>query len=247
MLLAHRSWADWLTLAATHVAGGRTVESGPIVAATTGVPIPLFNQAIVSDVPSGADVRRACDALVGAGVPCWLTVPEPLLAQVEPMAAAAGFVPSGATAPGMVLDDLAGVAAAPDVERVAEPEVLAEAAAVVAEAFGAPLEAALVMTPPSSLDEPDAAWFTVRDAGEVVACGQLLVSGPVAGVYSIAVRASHRRRGLGEAVTSTVLATGRERGCTLGVLQSSDIGRRVYERLGFVDLVRYHHLEPAPR
>lgn len=67
----------------------------------------------------------------------------------------------------------------------------------------------------------------------------------MAGVYSVGVVEAFRRRGIGEAMTRAVLRAGREAGCRVAVLQSSEMGRPLYERMGFETVVTYHHFEPA--
>ena len=49
----------------------------------------------------------------------------------------------------------------------------------------------------------------------------------------------HRRRGYGEALTAAVLRAGRELGCTTGCLQASNMGKPVYERMGFDTFTQY--------
>jgi predicted acetyltransferase len=61
----------------------------------------------------------------------------------------------------------------------------------------------------------------------------VFVDGAVAGVYNVAALPSHRRRGIGEAMTWRSVARGREAGCTVAVLEASEMGRPVYERMGF--------------
>lgn len=83
-------------------------------------------------------------------------------------------------------------------------------------------------------------WFITHIDGEPAACGQLLRTDDVAGVYSIAVREQFRRRGLGAAISWTVLAAGRDAGCSIGVLQASPMGEPVYDQMGFETITRYH-------
>ena len=49
-----------------------------------------------------------------------------------------------------------------------------------------------------------------------------------------------RRRGYGEAMTARVVADGIAAGCDVAVLQASEAGRPIYERLGFQVNVRYY-------
>jgi len=66
-----------------------------------------------------------------------------------------------------------------------------------------------------------------------VAVSSVFVDGGVAGVYNVATLESHRRRGIGEAMTWRSVSRGRETGCVVATLQASELGKPVYERMGF--------------
>lgn len=123
---------------------------------------------------------------------------------------------------------------------VTDATQLADFAVVAAEAFGAPLEAASVLAPASSLADDRCSWFVGYVDGDPGVCGQLLRTDDVAGVYSIGVCERFRRRGLGAAITTTVLSAGSDLGCTIGVLQASPMGEPVYEHMGFDTVTQYH-------
>ena len=76
-------------------------------------------------------------------------------------------------------------------------------------------------------------------AGEPVVSGLGWRTGRTAGVYSIATVPSARRRGYGAAMTARVVADGVAAGCDVAALQASEMGRPIYERLGFRTVVRY--------
>jgi len=75
--------------------------------------------------------------------------------------------------------------------------------------------------------------FLCTVGSEAAAVSELFLGGGVAGVHMVATVGRFRRRGLGMAVTRTALGEGRRAGLTIGVLQASEQGRPVYERLGF--------------
>jgi GNAT superfamily N-acetyltransferase len=68
-----------------------------------------------------------------------------------------------------------------------------------------------------------------------VTTATLVVAQGVAAVFGVATVPSHRRSGLGAAVTLAVLHEARARGCDLAYLNPTDMGYGVYARLGFTD------------
>jgi GNAT superfamily N-acetyltransferase len=74
--------------------------------------------------------------------------------------------------------------------------------------------------------------------GEPAAAAALFEGAGVAGVYNVATVPEARGRGIGRAVTATVLAEAVVRGHRLAVLGSSDLGFPVYRRLGFREVSR---------
>jgi GNAT superfamily N-acetyltransferase len=89
------------------------------------------------------------------------------------------------------------------------------------------------------LDAPDDAHainLVASTAEGPVGCGAAWLTGTTAGLYNIATYEASRGRGIGTALTASLLERARERGCDHAILHSSEIGRPVYERLGFVEV-----------
>lgn len=238
------NWAAWLGSTAEHVAGGESRSFGSIPCASVGVPIPLFNQAFVFEEPAVDDLAQATRWLSGRNVPFWVTAPESVAEVVADVPASVGLALSAGTMPGMALLSLADLpasrsSAAGEIRPVIE-STLEDVAIVTADAFGAPLDAARMLAPASMLDEDHISWFVGYVDGEPAACGQLLRTGDVAGVYAIGVRDRFRRRGLGAAISRAVLDAGRDQGCSIGVLQASPMGKPVYDEMGFETVTQYH-------
>jgi ribosomal protein S18 acetylase RimI-like enzyme len=121
------------------------------------------------------------------------------------------------------------------VERVTDTSHLAHFASVVA---GQPSDALVVefyqRARHAALDPASPMRLFVGYAkGEPVATAEAFLSEEVVGIYSVATLASHRRRGIGSAMTARAIREGFEAGKRLAVLQASADGRGIYERLGF--------------
>jgi GNAT superfamily N-acetyltransferase len=87
-----------------------------------------------------------------------------------------------------------------------------------------------------------------RDAeGRIVAAGQVVVEGSVAGLYDVFTAEPARGRGHGARICGHLLALARREGATTGYLQvdaANDVARRLYRRLGFADAYSYHYRTP---
>ena len=84
--------------------------------------------------------------------------------------------------------------------------------------------------------------------GRPAACGSVWVTGDTAGIYDVATLPEDRGRGLGYAVTAALMEIGRDRGATRAVLHATELGRPIYERLGFTEVCRvpqYLWMPPA--
>ncbi len=240
----NENWAAWLHFTADHASGGESRTFGAIRCSSVGVPMPLFNQAFVFEEPTVDDLARATSWLWKRNVPFWVTAPDSIAHAVADMAEAAGLNPTATTMPGMAYAPLTDLPAEADgdaeILAVTESAQLDDFAIVASEAFGAPLEAAGTLAPASTLDDAGCSWFLGYVDGDPAACGQLLRTTDVAGVYAIGVREQFRGRGLGAAISTTVLAAGKDQGCSIGVLQASPMGDPVYRRMGFKTVTQYN-------
>jgi ribosomal protein S18 acetylase RimI-like enzyme len=80
--------------------------------------------------------------------------------------------------------------------------------------------------------------------GEPCAAGLGVLSGDLLGIFAMLTLASVRRRGLGEAVLSSLVDAGRERGARTVYLQverDNEPALRLYKKLGFQEAYGYHY------
>ncbi len=123
------------------------------------------------------------------------------------------------------------------IERVTDASGLAVAADLAGATFGlAPEKRPRYLEVVSAFgfagDAPFQSYVGSVD-GTPVAVSQGFLGAGVVGVYTVATLKEHRGRGYGGALTLAPLGDARGKGYRYGILQSTAMGRPVYERLGF--------------
>jgi GNAT superfamily N-acetyltransferase len=83
------------------------------------------------------------------------------------------------------------------------------------------------------LDRPECCPFVAEIAGRVVGTAAGTKKGSVGWIGHVIVHAEYRRRGIGTALVEATIARLEEIGCPTQLLVATDLGRPVYERLGF--------------
>jgi len=228
-------WKSFKLLA--RACGGEVLQREGMLAVSTGLPVAMLNiafvkkpladpQATLKEVVSFYDEKR---------LPFVVRMREGVDPKSE-MAAAALGVPYSDTVPGMALYPVPpprGAVQGLNIERVSDSKRLRDYQRVAAEGFGMSVEFVERLMAPAFLEVEGFESYLGTMDDEPVAVSSVFVDGAVAGVYNVATLQSHRRRGIGEAMTWRSVARGREAGCTVAVLEASEMGKPVYERMGF--------------
>jgi GNAT superfamily N-acetyltransferase len=209
----------------------------------SGVADALFNGVIRTSISASNADRRIRELLTrfrDAGVPAlWWAGPLSLPDDLSMRLAAKGLART--TLPGMALD-LHEMATPPPpgglrVEVVADDRGIDAWMAASGEGFG--IDPAMLdrfrRTPEAVLAGDVPGWCVTGWVDDrPVATGMVCIGTGVAGVSNVTTIASHRRRGLGAAVTRHALALARDRGYRTAVLTSTREGRQLYDAMGFV-------------
>ena len=225
---------------------GELNEFGPLTAVASGLDVRLFNRIFAFQAPASEELAAAVRWLTERDLPFRVTSTDAAVGKIESLAHDVELVRSEESTPGMVRPSLAEVPALTsdvDIIEVRTVEELNAFVTVVAAVFGMPV-AVTDQVYQTAVHADRDRLFVGRVDGEAAACGLLIRTGDVAGVYTIGVREPYRRRGLGESMTQAVLRAGREAGCRIGVLQSSEMAVPLYEQMDFKPAVTYHHFEP---
>lgn len=210
----------------------------------TGESDPFGNFAAGATVEEFAEAARI---LASQPVPAMMLVPADRDPKLEAVIEPFGFAHHGAI-PGMVVElDQVPTVQVPDgyqVGRVSSDESGEAWAQVLSEAYPVALLAAQSMSPMHAArnDAEDAPiqFFQATFDGQPVAVSALANIDGIAGVYCVATLESHRRKGLGAALTAAPLHAARAMGCKVGVLQASQAGYPTYRKLGFEDESQVH-------
>ena len=118
-------------------------------------------------------------------------------------------------------------------------------AEVLSAGFAIPREIADALLGPWLFGEADRAGFLGTIDAKAIGSAALFRSDGVAGVYNIATVPQSRSSGVGTAMTCAAIAAGRKAGSDCAILQASQQGEPVYQRMGFVTPTRYRQFQPA--
>jgi hypothetical protein len=253
--LEHENLIAALSVVGRNIEGSIVRRDHGIAVIATGLPVRLFNQALVeADDPTPATIGEAVAVLRDRGGPFVVNLRMGVDDGVIPVTAGLGLVPisAGPWMPGMALHPLPGKASQPsaaspgeaiearhDIRKVTDAAGLEDHIRAGAAGFEMP-EALLRRTMSGSLAAgDDVAIYVAYEDGRPVGSGLGFRTGRVVGVYNIATVPWARKRGFGVAMTTRIVTDGAALGCDVAVLQASELGYPIYERMGFRTVVEY--------
>ncbi|HCO04044.1 MAG TPA: hypothetical protein DIT48_11925 [Actinobacteria bacterium] len=243
--VAHlRSWGE--------LSGGTVDELPDVLLTRSGTSVPWSNGAIGARFETANADRRIAETLEiirSRGVPAtWRVMPSDRPPDLAARLAAAGLEQQPLAWMALDLETLeTHAAAAPPAPPGLRPrrvltredqdlwlDVMAKGfVRMTAEAW-----AFLDRTADATGYGDDASWwrFVGEQDGRIVGSSGIVWTGGVAGIYNVTTPPELRRRGVATAMSQHALRTARAHGHRVAVLGSSDLGRGVYERLGFRDV-----------
>jgi GNAT superfamily N-acetyltransferase len=110
---------------------------------------------------------------------------------------------------------------------------------ILASGFDAPMELFELLMTPAVLSLPGARCYVGDVEQEPVTTAFGFTERDHVGIYNVATVPGHRGRGYGTAITARAVLDGFTSGASVAYLQSSVVGYRVYERLGFRTLEKW--------
>jgi len=169
-----------------------------------------------------------------------------------PLARTLGLVPMGEHPwmPGMALHPIPDVLPVPpaghEIRRVTDDAGVEDHVQVASAGFGMPVRVVRSIVDVEIAKDPSTALYVGSTDGVAVTSGLGVRTGRAIGIYNVATREAARRKGYAEAMTRRIAADGAALGCDVAVLQASEMGRPIYERLGYRTVVEYvGYVEPG--
>lgn len=215
--------------------GGAIHEVDGLVVMLTGIPFPPFNPTVVLKEPQDpAGALAAAEALY-TDTSFGIDIDAGMHADVRRAAIDAGLEIEESRPAMVVRTDRVEAADPPDgvvIMRVDDGAELDEVASVDAAAFEGDPAHTRRFLPDAVLADPAQRVYVARADGKVVAATETGLAEGMLGVFGVATLLEHRRRGIASAITSYAVRD-RTAETDLAVLWPSDLGYRVYERLGF--------------
>jgi GNAT superfamily N-acetyltransferase len=239
----HDNMLEWLRIHCGQVPGALIrIEDGVGVFAS-GIPKPLFNQVITDDGATEAAVVRAVEEIGARGVPYCVVLRRTVDDQDADLVMDLGLRHDPEVMPGMALGPIPFGVKAPDTQldiRVVEDETgLGDHIAVIARGFDIPSAMARAFVGPKLLRHPGCTVYVGTLNGEPVTSGFTVRTGRTIGLYWIATIPEARGRRFGDAMTRRLVADAAAAGCDVAALQASDMGRPMYQRIGFRSVIEY--------
>jgi GNAT superfamily N-acetyltransferase len=238
-----QAYADLYRTLAAHADDGEVREFGGLACVSLCVPMAMFNQVFVLrplDDPK-AQLTKAMHFFDEHKLPFVVRIRAGLDPEAERACDALGM-PYSDSVPGMTLVDMTRKYRAVEgleIRTVRDRQALQHLLRIDEEAFGIAIDVSRRMFTERLLAATEVELYVGYMDAQPIAISALIAAQRIAGVANIATLASHRGRGIGEAMTAHVIKRGRDFGCVVASLQASDMGKPVYERMGFETVCEY--------
>ncbi|MGE0599161.1 MAG: GNAT family N-acetyltransferase [Dehalococcoidia bacterium] len=215
---------------------GAMYEEGGVLAAASGVPVAWLNLLFVTRPLANPmqQLKKGIDFFDQRGIDFVVRIREGFDLASEAALEKLGFA-YGDTIPGMASTAMSAPPTPPElrIETISRGRSHNDYLDVLARGFGMPAEMTRAVFGPAIFLEPEMESFVGYVGDTPVATSSLVYGACVAGVYNVATHPDHRKRGYGEALTWRAVTRGGELGCDMAALQASEMGRPIYERMGF--------------
>lgn len=236
---------------------GASYHDAPDIAwFATGISHPLFNGVLRTQIPSDAPARikRIKSYFQSERLPMiWWVVPSAQPDHLGQLLQAHGLI-HFEDSEGMAVDlhTLEDQPTRPNlqVQKVDSIELMEEWIQPFVKVFELPeetIEPVLTIFGKLGLGQ-DSQWhhYVGTLDGKVVGSSSMYLGVGVAGIYNVSTLPKARKQGVGTALTLAPLLDARQMGYRIGILQASEMGLSIYQRLGFKEYCKISHYVYLP-
>lgn len=238
----------WAALLGT-MPGASVERRSDVTMMASGLPIPLFNPAFAyGPVHDPAEAIATAVSHYGArDLPFVIYFRDEVNPALAAPAEAAGLV-EHYRPPLMVMEPVATAPPPPaGLEiRTVDAATMGDCARMLAEGFAMPPDLVAAVLSPALLALPGFTAFVGYVDGQPVSTAAAYVDGDTTGVYNVATAPAARGKGYGAAVTWAATRAGVATGTVRAILQASEEGRPVYERMGYATPTRLRQFQGPP-
>ena len=258
--LEHENMVEALVVVGGQAPGALVARADGVALIATGLPLHLFNEVLIEGEAVAPEAIAAAVATTRARGDRFVVNLRagtddrylPLMAELDLVQMSTDpWMPGMAFHP-LPARDSVPPASGHEIRRVADGPGVRDHILTAAAGFEMPVDwVEAIMTEALAVRREAAVYVGYAD-GHPVSTGLGIRTGRTIGIYNIATLETARRRGYGAAMTMRIVDDGVADGCDVAILQASDMGRPIYERLGFRTVIEYvgyvdrSSLEPEP-
>ena len=252
--LEHENMIETMSAGVANAPGSLVHRRGGVALLASGLPVRFFNQLVIERGDATPEaVAESVTALRRRGQPFEVHLRRGTDDGFRSLMTELGLIlPAEADPmPGMALHPIppcaARIPAGHEIRRISDQAGMNDHIRAGALGFGMPEDMLRAIVAPDTWQRPGNAVYVGYSDDEPVTTGLGFRTGRTIGVYNIATVEQARRQGLGAAITERVATDGAAAGCDVAILQSSPMGRPIYERLGYRTVVEYDGwIDPPP-
>lgn len=236
----HRAYINGFEMVAGSVTAGYVHRTGGVTSVVSHSPVALFNQIIIhDDTATERDMETAVAAMGGTGLRFAVSLRSEADSRFVPILEESGLILADGALPAMVMKPIPDHQMPAELEILSGPSTLEDHIYVASKGFGIPEEMFQTVLVPVMARRTDATFYAGYVDHRPVSASIGFINEGSLSVFNVATIEDHRGKGYGAAMTMKAVIDGRDRGCEVAFLQSSEIGYTVYERLGFETIFTY--------
>jgi len=242
---AHRTLMESMAVFADRSVAGFSEIVGGTMVVVSGLPYAAFNQVAVTGSAEDEELRRAMDIAASSGYPWCVMLREEFDDRYLGVVHAAGLTKDSNTVPLMAATSPRPAPWPDELALATGSWTVAMHRALLTAGFEMDMATVKALVTDEVAQQPGVEIVVGTHEGLPVTTAMSVRRGDTVSIFNVTTTAEVRRRGYGSAVTWAAMEPSFASGATLATLQTSDLGRGVYEGLGYEVVAMHQRWMPA--